>query len=69
MAAWLSRRTTRSSEYFTSADVIGRPLLNFAVGLMAKSQWRWSGVAVQDAATAGTTASVRGSNAVRLSKS
>ena len=55
------RRASRSSEYFTSVPVIGRPLLNFAVGLIVKSQCCWSGVVVHEAATAGCTAKVTGS--------
>src|SRR5205807_261696 len=44
------RRARRSSEYLTSVAVTGRPLLNFAEGLMVKSQWAWSGVAVDERA-------------------
>src|SRR5438270_6531942 len=63
------RRDTRSSEYFTSVPVIGRPLLNFAVGLIVKSQCCWSGVVVHDAATAGWTLREVASYVVRLSNS
>ena len=55
------RRHTRSREYLTSVAVIGRPLENFAAGLIVKSQCSWSGDADHEAATAGCTARVTGS--------
>ena len=54
-------RAMRSSEYFTSGEVTGRPLANAAPARSVKSQCCWSGVDFQLAARPGRTFSVRAS--------
>ena len=54
-------RVIRSNVKRTSSDVISLPLENLPPGRRVKSQWRWSGLATQLAAAAGSTAEVAGS--------
>ena len=54
-------RAMRSKEYFTSTEETARPLANLASGRSLNSHRVWSGLDVQLAAMAGTTADVAAS--------